>query len=53
MNRKRTLKDQDFPVKTRDEQIQAADGEEIATADNKDIAENIADRLNRRCLAPS
>jgi hypothetical protein len=46
MDKKKTLKDEDFPIKTNDERIKTADGEEIATADNEELADDIADRLN-------
>ena len=45
-DRKKTLKDDDFPVKADKDQIKTRDGDKIADANDEQTAEEIVERLN-------
>ena len=46
MSGKRKLDDDDFPVKPEGEIIKSRDNEPIATTEDAQVAEDLADRLN-------
>jgi hypothetical protein len=50
MSGKRKLDDDDFPVKPEGETIKSRDDEQIATTENAQVAEDLADRLNDDAL---